>query len=153
MRNANIGFSDNGVHSGADLLELIGPIVRVQIGFDPLFRPGSGLVPNLPNQLHLGLVDTGASTSSVDSALAVTLGLPVIDQENHSGANGAFDVNIHAAQIHIPSLNWTITGRFAGVHLAAGGQRYKALIGRTFLRDYTMIYEGSTGQVTLSRNV
>ncbi len=40
-------------------------------------------------------------------------------------------------------------GLFAGVHLVAGGQSHKALIGRTFLRSFTMIYNGRTGAVTL----
>ena len=42
------------------------------------------------------------------------------------------------------------SGRFAGVHLRAGGQPHFALIGRTFLEDFTMRYEGKTGMVTLS---
>jgi hypothetical protein len=37
-----------------------------------------------------------------------------------------------------------------GVDLAAGGQIHRALIGRTFLRRFTMVYEGETGTVTLS---
>ena len=152
MPATEIGFSDDGNYSGADYLQMIGPTIQVQIGFDPNYRQGSGIPPNLPNQLHWGLVDTGASQSSVDSDLALTLGLPVIDQERHSGANGRFMVNIHAAQIHIPSLNCTIGGRFAGVHLAAGGQRHRSLIGRTFLKRCTLTYEGLTGRVSLRFN-
>jgi len=56
---------------------------------------------------------------------------------------------MYVAQIHIPSLNYTIYGQFAGVDLAVGGQIHKALIGRTFLGNFTMMYEGSTGSVTL----
>ena len=47
-------------------------------------------------------------------------------------------------------LNFTIYGMFAGVHLVAGGQIHRALIGRTFLQHYTMVYEGRTGTVTIS---
>jgi hypothetical protein len=54
------------------------------------------------------------------------------------------------AQIHVPALEHTIYGLFAGVHLAAGGQRHRALLGRTFLHSFTMIYEGATGTVILS---
>ena len=151
MPNANIGFDDSGGFSGADLLQLVGPTIEVQIGFDPSYRPSNGTPPRLPSRLYPALVDTGASSSSVNSALAVTLGLPVIDQQEHSGANGVFKVNIHAAQIYIPSLNRIIPGRFAGVHLSAGGQLHKALIGREILRHYTLTYEGSTGKVSLSR--
>jgi hypothetical protein len=52
----------------------------------------------------------------------------------------------------VPTLNVTIYGAFAGVHLAAGGQLHQALIGRTFLSSFsfTMVYEGATGTVTIS---
>jgi len=58
---------------------------------------------------------------------------------------------MYLAQIHIPSLNFTLHGAFVGVDLAAGGQVHYALIGRTFLQHFTMIYEGTTGTVRLSR--
>jgi len=38
------------------------------------------------------------------------------------------------------------------VDLIAGGQAHYALIGRTFLQSFTMVYEGRTGTVTLSNN-
>jgi predicted aspartyl protease len=96
------------------------------------------------------LVDTGATESCIDSQLALNLNLPIVDRRKISGTYGPHEVNIHLAQVHVPSLNFTVYGAFAGVHLAAGGQPHKALIGRTFLRHYTMIYEGRTGNVTLS---
>ena len=42
-------------------------------------------------------------------------------------------VTVHLAQIYVPSLDFTVYGRFSAVHLAAGGQAHQALIGRTFL--------------------
>jgi hypothetical protein len=45
-----------------------------------------------------------------------------------------------------------VYGLFAGVNLAAGGQPHQALIGRTFLRHFTMIYEGRTGTVTITND-
>ena len=41
-------------------------------------------------------------------------------------------------------------GAFAGVHLTAGGQVHTALIGRTFLQDFTLTYEGQTGRVSIA---
>jgi hypothetical protein len=41
-------------------------------------------------------------------------------------------------------------GEFAGVQLAAGGQRHQALVGRTFLQRFTMAYDGRTGEVTIA---
>ncbi|HKV43592.1 MAG TPA: retroviral-like aspartic protease family protein [bacterium] len=98
------------------------------------------------------LVDTGASECCIDSLLATQLNLPVVDRRKVSGAHGAQEVNMHLAQVHVPTLSFTMYGVFAGVHLAAGGQVHRALIGRTFLRHFTMSYEGRTGTVTLSND-
>lgn len=57
-----------------------------------------------------------------------------------------------SAQIHVPSLVFNHYGQFAAVDLAAGGQRHAALIGRTFLQHFTMMYEGRTGNVTLGND-
>ena len=152
MRIAKAGFSDGGGSLGADVLQRFGPTLQVQIGFDPSYRLDAGLIPSLPNQMHHALVDTGAADSCIDSTLAMSLDLPIIDQQERTGANGRFRVNLHAAQIYIPSLNWVISGTFAGVHLSAGGQMHLALIGRTFLRNFTMTYEGQTGQVTIGND-
>lgn len=105
----------------------------------------------MPIPSYPALVDTGASESCIDSALANTLKLPVINQEDRSGAHGRYKLNIHLAQVYIPDLDWVIFGRFAGVHLHAGGQPHFALIGRTFLQDFKMIYEGETGTVIIER--
>jgi hypothetical protein len=52
--------------------------------------------------------------------------------------------------MHIPALSFTMWGEFAGVHLAAGGQRHQALVGWTFLQRFTMAYDGRTGEVTIA---
>ena len=88
----------------------------------------------------------------MDSTLAQILRLPIVDREDMSGAHGKQKLNIHLARIYIPALNWTIVGKLAGVHLHAGGQPHFALIGRTFLENFTMIYEGETGTVTISKD-
>jgi hypothetical protein len=80
------------------------------------------------------------------------LNLPIVDQRQISGVHGAKEVNVHLAQVHIPTLGITLYGPFCGVALVAGGQGHYALIGRTFLQHSTMIYDGRSGTVTLSRD-
>ena len=146
MPSASCGFSNP--HE----LTLNGPTVVVEIGIDTDFQPGRGLRPALPaNPLH-ALVDTGASESCIDNTLAMRLDLPVVAHRRVSGVGGALDVNEYMAQIYIPELNFTILGPFAGVHIAGGGQPYYALIGRTFLRHFSMAYEGRTGSVIISND-
>ena len=57
---------------------------------------------------------------------------------------------MYAAQIYIPALSFTLYGSFAGVDLIGGGQQHLVLIGRTFLRRFQMMYNGVTGEVTIS---
>lgn len=150
MPNTKCGFNDiPGGASGAVLLSAYGPTLIVDIGFDPAFKVGVA-APVAGVTGIRALVDTGASESCIDSLLASQLNLPIVDRRSISGVHGPIEVNMHLAQVRVPSLNFTIYGAFAGVHLDAGGQIHKALIGRTFLQHYTMVYEGRTGNVTLS---
>jgi predicted aspartyl protease len=142
-----------GGASGSDLLVAWGPTLLVDIGFDPAYNPAA-----VPLQKPVAgingveaLVDTGASESCIDALLAGQLNLPIVDKRTISGVGGSHSVNIYLAQVHVPSLAFTIYGPFAGVNLAGGGQRHQALIGRTFLQAFTMVYEGPTGTVKLSR--
>lgn len=63
------------------------------------------------------------------------------------------EANVYWAQIHIPELNTSITGPFAGVHLAAGQHPHRVLIGWDFLRYFTMVYAGRVGSVKISSAV
>jgi len=129
----------------------MGPTLVVDIGFDPSFNPAN---PNIPTPGIKGLaalVDSGAVASCIDSGLAMQLNLPIFDRQPISGISGRHEANMHLAQIHVPSLNFTIWGAFAAVDLIAGGQPHHALIGRTFLQHFKMVYEGTTGSVIISR--
>ena len=121
-----------------------GPTLIVEIGFDPDF-PTAKSQPDLASGHVRALVDTGATHSCIDSHLALELGLPIVEREYMAGVHGVAPVDMHVAQIYIPTLNHTITGRFAGIRMRDSGQTHSALIGRTFLQHYTMIYEGRRG--------
>ncbi len=128
----------------------LGPTLFVNIGFDPSYSPQQpGKVPRAAAQNIMALVDTGATECCIDSSLATQLGLPIVDKQTIAGVQGSQSVNMYLAQIHVPSLNFTMWGRFAGVNLQEGGQIHRALMGRTFLTAFTLIYDGTTGDVTL----
>jgi len=153
MPEAKCGFNDSadGKTKGCDSLVTHGPTLAVDIGFDSKFNVGGGGVPAPIVTGIAALVDTGAFASFIDNDLAISLKLPIIDKQPVSGSNGKHMVNMYLAQIHVPSLQFTIYGSFGGVELAAGGQVHKALIGRTFLRKFTMMYSGSSGDVKIFR--
>ena len=149
MPSVECGFEDDGPVAGVDLLVAYGPTVQTDIGFDSTWRIGWPGKPVAGAEQVNALIDTGASISCIDNILAGQLGLPVVDRQKLAGIGGSYDADMYAAQIHIHELGFTIYGSFAGVDLMSGGQQHFALIGRTFLRRFTMIYNGMTGQVTI----
>lgn len=151
MPEVKCGFDDSGGVLGQDLLVVMGPTLLVDIGFDPAFVPTNNAVPVPGIRSVRALVDTGATTSCIDAALAMQLNLPIVDRQIISGISGQHEANMHLGQIHIPSLAFTVYGTFAAVNLLAGGQSHFALIGRTFLQSCKMSYDGTTGQVIISR--
>lgn len=150
MMDVNCGFSDQPGRSGQEALALYGPTLLVEIGFDRAFRIDSPERPDIPDDLRPALVDTGAAESCIDAAFARTMRLPLGGQGEVAGIGGVITVDYYLAQIYVPGLDRTIYGRFAGARLRAGGQPYYALIGRDFLQNYTLVYQGRTGYVTLS---
>ena len=154
MPKVECGQKSNGLspQMAADGLQLVGPALFVQIGFDTSYRPANvGSVPILPTTMQRALVDTGASASCVDSSLAASLGLPIVNRGKVSGISGPMQVNVHLAQIYVPTLQFTLYGMFDGVHLRAGGQNVDALLGRDLLQHFKMTYDGSTGSVIIQR--
>lgn len=123
----------------SDLVSL-GPILPVEIGFQSVAPVGDGLV------------DTGASESFIDDMLAQKLRLPQVEETEISGATGSAPAPVYLGQIHIPSLEDTIYGRFAGLPLRASGLHYAAIIGREFLREYVLMYDGRIGTVVITND-
>ncbi|MBL7864480.1 MAG: hypothetical protein JNK10_06375 [Cyclobacteriaceae bacterium] len=150
MPEAQCGFDAvPGGASGSELLMNLGPTIMVDIGFDKQWNTKMPSAPIPGIKGVRALVDTGATESCIDDLLAVQLNLPVFDERPIGGVGGKHMVKMYLAQIRIPVLGSNIVGAFAGVHLQAGGQTHKALIGRTFLQHLTMTYDGKSGKVTL----
>ena len=143
-RVAQAGFEDS-----PDLLRSYGPTLHVRIGFDPSWIPGE--TPSLGNRF-LALIDTGASDSYIDSSVAAALDLPISDRTVVGTGGGRINANRHLAQIEIPQFEWTMYGAFAGVDLRkVGGVVHDAILGRDFLRNLLMTYNGATGHVLIER--
>ena len=144
--------------NGPDALAYRGPTILIDIGFDPaLFGtslpsiPGASTPPAaIPAVQVPALLDTGAGESSIDEQLAQQLQLPLIDKQTRVGIGGPTILNVYLAHIVIPGFV-TQYGRFTGVHLQAGGQYHRALIGRSLLKDTVLIYDGRYGTVRLAR--
>lgn len=143
------GFHDQEGKVDHDKLITYGPTVRVTVSHhqdnqDPE-KPETAL-----SETVAGLIDTGACQSCIDADLAEKLKLPVVDVQDIGGAGGKSTHNVYLAQIFIPDLKQPQFGSFTGVNLSAGGQEHKVLLGRTFLRQNIMIYDGLRGQITVT---
>ena len=151
MPLTDCGFRADANGTADAHLEKFGPTLQVNVGFDPKYDHAAPVgAPNLSSELVPALVDTGATISCIDDALATRLSLPTVDRMIMSGVGGEHEVNVYLAQIFVPTLRFTQYGRFSGAALSAGGQPHTVLIGRSFLRHFVMIYDGLRGQVTLA---
>ena len=139
------GFLKPDGHPDGNLLITYGPTVQVTVGH---YSP-EGEQPR-PSKSVYALVDTGALESCIDAALAAELGLPIVDTARIAGAGGESIHDVFLAHIQIPQLEIVQYGRFTGVNLAAGKQAHSVLLGRTFLVNTIMIYDGLRAQVTIA---
>lgn len=136
-------ITPDGKHT-TDGLIAVGPTILANVS-----QPIVDGVPDTKNKSTLFLVDSGASHSCIDAALATELALPVIDRIQIGGVAGAHEHDVVLAQLTIPSIGFVMSGRFAAVHLTAGGQPHEALFGRDFLKHVVMIYDGMHGRVSI----
>lgn len=150
MPSTECGFLGAGEKPAA-LLRQFGPTIAVELGYDPQYRHTAKVRPNIPKYEHLALVDTGAGSCCIDAKLAATLGLQVVDRRPIGGVHGQQPANFHIAQMCVPSIQFVMTGLFAGLDLEGGGFAHRAIVGRDLLAHHRMMYDGRTGSVTLTR--
>ncbi|MBI3576010.1 MAG: retropepsin-like domain-containing protein [Gammaproteobacteria bacterium] len=129
-----------------------GPCVQVQVGVaqliaQQLLQQGKVVPQPAPG---LALIDTGASTTCIDDAVAQALGLPVTNVvQVASASHASTPQNVHPAQIEFIGLPLAIAAPNAIVApLAAQG--LIALIGRDVLQHCTLFYNGPAGSISLA---
>ncbi len=131
----------------AELLVQLGPTLLVDIGLKSRAAPGA--LPDLPQKSVRALIDTGAGGDCIDDDLARSLGLPVTDEGEISGVGGKHLAFVYLARLWIPALDRLLFQPFTGVKLSQGEQWHGVILGRSFLRQYRLTYDGRTGQVEL----
>lgn len=149
MPSASAGIkAGKDAFSAADLLAQLGPTLLVDIGLKSRAAPGGK--PDLEGKRIKALIDTGAGGDCIDEALAKELRLPITEEGEISGVGGRHRAYIYTARLYVPALDRLLFQQFAGVKLAEGQQFQRVLLGRTFLRQYRLIYDGMTGQVEIT---
>ncbi len=151
MPIVDCGFRDGPLGAGAERLVQRGPVLQVNIGLDPEYKYESGSALNSDIMQVPALVDTGAVFSCIDDDLAQSLDLPLVDRRVFCMLNGKRECNAYLAHIVVPALSLFQHGIFYGLTLDEIERPYLAVIGRTFLQDMTLIYDGPTGSVRITR--
>ncbi len=152
MTTTDCGFSDGPFHSGVDLLILRGPTLLVNIGLDPEYNYAeTGVALNSDATQVKALVDTGATFSCIDEDLAQSLDLPLVDRQTMISLSGQCEVNLYLAHVTIPAMSFFQRGIFYGCSVNEAAWHHRAVLGRTFLRDMVLIYDGPTGSVRIAR--
>jgi predicted aspartyl protease len=135
-----------------DRLAQFGPTIPVAIGLPPatldLFQSAGLTVP--PPVTGLALIDTGASVCVIDDEALTGLGITPSGTMAISTTSGSAVQSTYAASISfpgtpLPSVNFT---DFVGSPLQAHG--IVALIGRSVLRHFVVIYNGPDGSVSVA---
>jgi predicted aspartyl protease len=97
----------------------------------------------------LALIDTGASSTCIDDGVAQQLQLSAIDVVNMTSASHASTPqNIYPVQIEVVGGIRIDVPRAVGANLVP--QNLVALIGRDFLQQCTLFYNGPNGAITLA---
>ncbi|MBI1407484.1 MAG: hypothetical protein GC145_15340 [Caulobacter sp.] len=149
MPSTQAGFkSGKDGATPSDLLVQVGPTLRVDIGLRS--RAVAGQPPDLPRKNIKALIDTGAGGDCIDDDLAHSLGLPITDEGEMSGVGGRHHAFVYTARLFIPSLGRLLFQPFTGVKLQQGDQLHQIILGRPFLRNYRLTYDGRDGSVGLS---
>ncbi len=139
------GFADAQGRPDAQALITNGPTIEVVVS-----SPLDSAQQATASRSVPALIDTGASHSCIDEDLATQLGLPIVDIAQMSGIGGIQDYNVYLADIHVPHLLSNLKGRFSAVKLTQGGQPHAVLLGRDFLQNTIMFYDGLRAQVTIA---
>ena len=129
-----------------------GPIVQVTIGVEQniaqqLLSQGIPLPQPVPG---VALIDTGATSTCIDEAIAQQLNLPVIDVVSISSASHVeTKQNVYPVLIEVVGIAIKFNAfRAIGVPLA--NQGIQVIVGRDLLQLCTLFYNGLIGSFTLS---
>jgi hypothetical protein len=139
-----------GASSPDDLMNN-GALIKVKVGMpkdiaDSLAKQGKPV----PNPVEaLAMIDTGASITALDAALAQQIGLTQTGLAPIAGVTGTQNQPVYAAKLMLdqPSVQldpWTMIGSPLQV------QHFQVLLGRDFLEQLTLVYDGSSGNFQLT---
>ncbi len=119
---------------GAELW-VSGPIIDITL---------HGADPAIPAETLEGIVDTGASVICLDKRVAIRLGLTAVNRKPMEVADGTLvEATIYMAEMKIPGLGFSDWVEVFALPMTRPSQR--VLLGRSFLKNYIVTYNGPEG--------
>lgn len=73
------------------------------------------------------------------------------DEGEISGVGGRHRAYVFTGRLYVPELDRLIFQPLTGVKLRQGAQFHEVILGRAFLREYRVIYDGATGAVEIEK--
>lgn len=128
------------------VLRRYGPTIPIRVG--PAVVPGKPVGAEAHDKIVYALIDTGATNSCIDNDLAAELKLRIIDCAEVGGVAGRGLHDVFMGKLIVDALGTAFNGRLIGVKL---GAEQPIIVGRDFLSNTLMIYDGGSGTVTLAR--
>lgn len=103
-----------------------------------------------PSQVAtVGLIDTGASDVCIDYRLAIQLGLKVVDQTNVGVVGGTTLATVYLGRLIVPEVEFDqVMPLYA---LKVRHPTHEVLLGRSFLQNYIVTFDGPAGTFTFSK--
>ena len=138
-------FEDGSGLPDRDALLRHGPSLDIHVA--PLARHGE---PALEAPPEGALIDTGTRHDAIDATFAERLRLPVVDTVEVLTRTGSHTIAVYAAFVAVPRLGLQRFGAFVGIDLALGDVPHLVVLGRSFLEEVILIYDGLRGQVTFA---
>lgn len=127
-----------------------GPLMRVRVGnaqtvIQRLTQEGK--TPPAPEEL-VALIDTGASISAIDAAIAQRLGLLQTGSIQVGGVGGMSTQPVFAAALELPEFSIAFDPlSLSGAALPS--DKFQMLLGRNILCNLRMTYDGPSGTFNL----
>jgi hypothetical protein len=123
-----------------------GPIIDLIIRRED----GAQAIEAVPNFFESrAMIDTGASDVCIDYRIAHALNLRQIDSQTIGTVGGPVHAAVYLAIVHVPVLHYREPMRVYAPKLDRAG--YGVLLGRTFLSEFLMTYDGEDGVCHFAR--
>ena len=140
-------YKVNGV-SAPVALQLDGPRIRVLVAPPPAKNAQNAAAEiSASGKLMWALIDTGADHGCIDEKVATDLGLRIVDRQKICGVGGERDHNFYLGSLFVQALESAFIGALIGVSL---DERTPVILGRDFLRDKLMFYDGKNGSIIVT---